>query len=74
METQKRKIDWPTSSRKFASAVWALLTYVALLGAAGWLALLTSERQPAYAALIAVFNTAWLHWMIFIFIERRPSA
>ena len=73
METQKRKIEWNLTLKKFATGVWGFGTYIALLLFAAWFAIATGEKDATQIALGAVFFSTWVNWMAFMTIERSSS-
>jgi len=72
-EQQHRRIDWSTSFRKFAAEAWAVGTYVGLLIAAAVMAVIIGNNHPGVVAFLAVANTTFLHWIVFLSIERRSN-
>jgi hypothetical protein len=73
METQKRKIDWTTTLKKFATGAWGISTYLGLLLGAAWFAVATGGKDAAKTALSAVFLATWVNWMAFLTIERSSN-
>ena len=70
---QKRRIDWFKSSRQLAQMVWGIATYFGLLAVIAWGAVAIGGDKPAAVAVLAVFNSTMLHWMVFTTIERKSS-
>ena len=48
MDTQKRRIDWNLTLKKFATGVWGFGTYIALLLLAAWFAIATGEKNATH--------------------------
>lgn len=68
---QEQKIDWTKSLKQFATVVWGISTYLALLIGAALLAVAAGGKHPVAVAIAAVFNATWINWMAFTAIERR---
>ena len=68
---RQRKIDWPASLKSFVLGFWTIVTYLALMTGCFWLALSTGEGKPALVGAGAVWYTAALHWLMFLFLEYR---
>ncbi len=73
METQKRKIEWIVSLKKFATGAWGFGTYFALLIGAGWLAVATGGQNAWQIAFGAVSFTTTVNFIGFMAIEHTSN-
>jgi len=73
METQKRKIDWIVSLKKFATGTWGIGTYIALLMGAAWLAVAMGGQNAWQIAFGAVSFTTTVNFIGFMAIEHASN-
>ncbi len=69
-QTQQPRIDWPRALRNVALGLWAMGTYVALLGGIAWLAVAAGDPSPRMVATLAVIGTSFANLILFAAIER----
>jgi len=69
-QTQQPRIDWPRALRNLALGLWAMATYVALLGGIAWLAVAAGDPSPRMVATLAVIGTSFANLILFAAIER----
>ncbi|HNQ90989.1 MAG TPA: hypothetical protein PKM73_20430 [Verrucomicrobiota bacterium] len=67
---QNDRIHWPNSLRNLALGLWAMGTYVALLGGIAWLAVAAGDPSPRMVATLAVIGTSFANLILFAAIER----